>query len=654
MSALAKTNMQTRLINIDNGGTLTDFCVIDGDRVFRSKSVTTPYDLSKCLFEGLRKVSRQIYGREDLQSLLLSADHIRYSTTQGTNALVERKGPRLGLIVDTGMDGGSLDSSHEPTGLLHALVGKRVAVFADVGDKTAAEREAVKCVSDLLAAGANRIVVSLSGEDSKAREVALKRLLLRKFPPHFLGAIPLLFAHELSEDVDDHRRTWTALFNAFLHPAMERFLYSAEQKLREHKTRNPLLIFRNDGKSGRVARTTAIKTYSSGPRGGLEGARALAKHYDFKRLLTIDIGGTTTDIGLVEDGEVRTRRYGLVEDVHTSFPLCDIVSTGVGGSSIISAAGSDITVGPESVGGQPGPACFGLGGEEATITDAFLVLGLLDPEAYFGGELRIDPERARAAVMNRVGNSLGLDEIEAATAMEAAWVTKVADSIHQLVDITPDTTLAAFGGAGPMVVCKVAEELGVQHVVIPGMAAVFSAFGIGFSDIGHSFETTLTSVDEASLAAALEDLTDKARRGMFSEGFELEDCQVEPILRVESGGEEKLYSLEKGRLPEDVPAGLNGGSRVVLSLEVTRPIPHSRLDGGFGNNNGQAVSNSTRRVHCDGDWREVPLYRISEQPPAGVAADGPAVLEEDFFTCRIDPGWQFEINEARDVLLRRA
>src|SRR5581483_7030899 len=196
------------------------------------------------------------------------------------------------------------------------------------------------------------------------------RILLRKFPPHLLGTLPVVYGHELVADEDDSRRTWTAIFNSFLHPAMERFLYSAEHRLQEHKIRKPLLIFRNDGGASRVARTSAIKTYSSGPRGGAEALRALAAHYGFDRVVGMDVGGTTTDITVVANGEIRTEAYGTIEGVRSSLPLCDVTSVGVGGSSIISVVDGSIKVGPDSVGSTPGPACFGFGGTSATITDA--------------------------------------------------------------------------------------------------------------------------------------------------------------------------------------------------------------------------------------------------------------------------------------------
>ncbi len=634
-----------KLINIDNGGTLTDICVIDGARVYRTKTLTTPYDLSKCLFEGLIKASRLIYGEADLAKLLLTTRYIRYSTTLGTNALVERKGPRLGLIVGGGAGVQGLRTDSNASALYDALVGERAQSLDLTLPSAALLEAAVRAVNTVAAQGANRIIVAMSGAARVSTEAALKRELLRVFPPHLLGALPILYSHELSDDGDDARRTWTAIFNAFLHPSMERFLYNAEHKLREFKTRNPLLIFRNDGYSARVAKTVAIKTYSSGPRGGMEGARALAAHYGIKRLLTMDIGGTTTDIGLIENNAVRAHRRGVVQGVATSIPLCDVVSAGVGGSSIISVKQGRISVGPESVGSAPGPACFGLGGREATITDAFLLQKLLDPNSYFGGEMHIDAGRAAAAIAERVAKPLGVSELEAADAMETAWVAKVADNLRQYTSVTADTTLAAFGGAGPFVVCKVAEAAGIGEVIIPGLAAVFSAFGIGFSDIGHEFTAPLAGSDAEHIGAARKDLRRRAERGMAAEGAEIADCRLDESLTVEMGGEDRSIHLNGG-----LPAGLPAGARLSLALTAVKPLMHATLTGRFGGTTHPATSSATRSLRIAGRAAEVPLYRVEEQA-AGAMASGPAVLEEAFFTCRIDAGWQFEINDAGDIRL---
>ena len=634
-----------KLINIDNGGTLTDICVLDGAKVWRTKTLTTPFDLSRCFIDGLGKASKAIYGQEDLVALLASTDHIRYSTTQGTNALVERKGQRIGLLLSGDLDREALRGVGSASELFDALVGSRCACLDLSLDGDALERAAVRAVNTLASSGAHRVVVAHGGADRRVQEARLKKVFLRKFPQHLLGAIPLLYSHEVVQDEDDVRRTWTALFNAFLHPAMERFLYNAEHKLRSAKTRNPLLIFRNDGHSARVAKTIALKTYSSGPRGGMEGSRALARHYGFEHLVSLDIGGTTTDIGEVRNGRVREDRRGRVENIEVSFPLCNVVSVGVGGSSIIACRdGRTLEVGPHSVGSAPGPACFGLGSSEATITDAFVLAGLLDPDTFFGGELRLDVARARAAIARNIAEPLGMSEEAAAQCMEAAWVRKVADGIHAFTEVGEHTTLAAFGGAGPFVVCRVAAAAGISRVLIPGMAAVFSAFGLGFSDIAHDYDAPLERPED--LPACLASLTQRARRGMHAEGFALEDCQVECRLLISAAGRDESLPLA-----DHVPPPKDGERYSVL-LTVRKPIPQPSLHGRFGRTVVAARSTARRCVSIDGKPCELPVYRVEEQS-AGARAAGPAILEEAFFTCRIDDGWQFEFNDAGDVLLVR-
>ena len=598
-----------KLINIDNGGTLTDICVTDGDAVWLTKVLTTPFDLSHCLIEGLKKASTVIYGAEDLETLLLSTDHIRYSTTQGTNAIVERKGPRLGLVHDGGIDPAAL-AAGDP-GLFAALVGERVARIDTTGPE--GRMDAVRAVSDLAARGTNRIVVAFGGPDRQAHEAAVKRAMLRAFPAHLLGAVPILYSHEVDGDDDDTRRTWTALLNAFLHPAMERFLYAAERKLRAARSQRPLLVFRNDGRSARVARTVAIKTYSSGPRGGAEGAQALARHYGFERLVSVDIGGTTTDIGVVEHGSARAHAHGRVGGVETSLPLTDVTSVGVGGSSIVRVEGGAIIVGPESVGSAPGPACFGLGGTSATITDAFFASGLLDPASFFGGKMSIDLDRAANAVAVNVATPLGVAPDAAIAAMETAWVAAVANGVRDCAPTDTGTVLAAFGGAGPFVVCRVGEALDIDRVLIPKLAAIFSAFGIGFSDIG---------VSEAG--DDLDALRLKVRRAMAAEGLDPAAC--EEIETTSADGSTRLDSVYR--------------------------LPHPTLTGSFGGAASAATSGGTRTLLLDGARRSVPLYRTDDLF-AGAGASGPAVLENEFFTCRIDAGWRFDANAAGDLLITR-
>lgn len=638
-----------KLITVDNGGTLTDFCVIDGDRTWRSKSVTTPYDLSKCLFDGLRKVSRQIYGKENLDALLREAACIRYSTTQGTNALVERKGVRLGVLTNDPALAASMTGDDHRTGLFRDLVGERVQCIDPQADETALTTAVVKAVNALGAAGANRIIIAFTGADFAAAELAIYRVILRAYPSHLLGALPALCSSQLSEEPEHPVRVWTALLNAFLHPAMERFLHSAGHRMRETRSQAPLLIFRNDGGAASVAKTVAIRTYSSGPRGGMEGVKALAAHYGWADAVSFDVGGTTTDIGRVQAGVVQARRRGVVEGVDVAFALCDVVSHGVGGGSIIRAQDSRIAVGPQSVGGAPGPACFGFGGTEATITDAYLLMGLLDPATYFGGELALDAERARTAITDKVATPLKLTLEAALIAMERAWVRKVAEAILAFGEVTPDTTLVAFGGGGGFAATEIADALGLRQVVIPGLAAVFSAYGIGFSDISQHYEQVLTRLDEQGLAEQRARALERAEHDMFAEGAALADCRIEARLEVQRGAQITTHALDASGA---LPVALQAGDVARLQLSVIKPMARPTLAPLQGATPHAATVAGQRSVLFEGGAQALPVIRLDAQQP-GAQAVGPLVLEEDFLTSKVGPGWRFELTASRDILLTR-
>lgn len=638
------------LINIDNGGTLTDICVIDGTQVYHTKTVTTPYDLSQCFVEGLKKASKVIYGEERLTHLLKETDYIRYSTTQGTNALVERKGPRIGVVLaDDGGDGELADGSGRAE-LVRALIGDRIARIDQSLEGDAYEQEVVRVVNSLAASGAARLVIALDGPNSAREEKRFRRVLLTKFHRHRLGAVPALFTHEVSDDPVFGRRLWTAVFNSFLHPSMERFLFNAGHLLRSYRFMTPLLIFRNDGDSARVAKTIAIKTYSSGPQGGAEGTRAFAEHYGLERILSMDIGGTTTDVGLVEGGQIRTKRRGEIEGVPVSFPLSDIVSYGVGGSSIIRVAEGAIRVGPESVGGAPGPACFGQGGKEVTMTDALVVMGVLDPDSYFGGGLRLDAERAAAVVDAGICAPLGLPRDKALLAVEAAWVEAVADGLKNYTDLSKPLTLLAFGGAGTMAISAIADRAGISRVAIPKHAAVFSAFGIGFSDIAHHYETTLSSNTAEAMGEARIDMQVRARRDMFAEGFALDQCEQHFSLRAVRNGTERDVAFD-ATLP--LPPDCAPGDEISVGLRVVKSIAHARFVADrVASGQSAATRNGSRRVLTQQGWQEIPLYLIADQP-AGAGGMGPAILEDPYFTCRILAGWRFEISECGDIFLNK-
>jgi N-methylhydantoinase A/oxoprolinase/acetone carboxylase beta subunit len=637
------------LVSIDNGGTLTDVCALkrDGDQqgeLFFGKTLTTPHDLSQCFMDALKVLSERIYGEADLQRLASEIEYIRYSTTQGTNALVQRKGPRLGVIAGSQADIDALNSGEDEADLFAAVVGDRTSIIDMSGDDESVRRRVAETVNDLTARGANRVIVSFSGDNAKAEEDRFRKLIYREFPRHLLGAVPLIFGTEMSTTDDRVKRTWAAMLNSFLHPAMEHFLYNAEDQLRALRTRNPLLIFRNDGGSTRVARTVALNTYSSGPRGGVEGALTLLGHYGIKHAVSMDIGGTTTDIAVFSDNGVREQEFGLVEGIPVPFRLADMHSVGAGGSTMMSAADGKVKVGPESAGAAPGPACFGRGGTSPTFTDVLLLSGFIDPASYFGGQLALDAERARKAVMDKVAEPLGLSLEDALTAISDAYHDKIAEAMRPEVEAHPDMVLLAFGGAGPISGCGVADRLGLKRVLVPRLSAVFSAFGIGFSDIADSFVEVLNGTDAAAIQTAADELLKQARRGMKAEGFDLDNCELSAALVTGEGEDRQSTPIDIQNINGAQPAT---GTRLILT--VTRPIAHFSLKQGEPDGTQPATADGARA----GIFGEMPLYKVDNFKP-GDTGDGPAIVEDELFTCAVPEGWSFSVTANGDIDLRKA
>ncbi|MER1985329.1 MAG: hydantoinase/oxoprolinase family protein [Solibacillus sp.] len=636
------------LMTIDNGGTFTDACVIAHDRIVSRKALTTPHDLTKCFVDVIKEVSKELYGKEDMRKLLTEIEYLRYSTTAGTNAIVQKRGPRLGLLLRAGADPFMLQDNAEQKEMFDILVGDRVSFLETNEDDRELDAKVVEAVNQLLALGANRIVLSLNNPNLVEDEKKIKQILLRKYPRHLLGAVPILISHELTDDTDDARRTWGALINSFLHTGMERFLFNAENVLREHRMKNPMLIFQNDGNSARIAKTTAIKSYGSGPRGGMEGTKALAKHYNIEHMLTLDVGGTTSDIGLVKNGEITEEKYGRVESIPTSFSQSDLTSIGAGGSSIMKVVDGQIQVGPESVGAAPGPACFARGGVEATITDAYLLMGILDSNSYFGGSMKLDEARAKSAIEEKIAKPLDVSLEEALVLMEKAYEQKIADGLKDYQQQVDDVTLLAFGGAGPMSACGIAEAATIQKIVIPRLAAVFSAFGISFSDIAHEYQVNLTDATTDMVKEKAEQLLLRAKRDMFAEGFDLSQCQIRTSVQLTRGGQEETILLDNsGHI------NLEESENVSVHLKVVKEIEHVALEKATALKAISPNAIGTKTIlDRNKQWADVPVYHFEQMTP-GTQGVGPAIIQDEYFTCRVLDGWAYEVNDNQDIFLTK-
>lgn len=631
------------LVNIDNGGTFTDVCVRNGRKTIHAKSPTTPHDLTQCFVNGLKRASAELYGEEDLDRFLQETEYLRYSTTAGTNAVVERKGTPVGLIVEMGEE----TSVYGARTGMDAALWRALVVGEPIGLTVAADgrvdaRELTEIVNRLLEAGAKRLAVALRSE---AAEAAVKELLLEKYPRHLLGAVPFLISHELVKDADHARRTATALLNSYLHPGMEHFLYGAEGACKTSRMPRPLLIFRNDGNSARVAKTTAIKTWGSGPRGGIEGLLAYARLYDEAVLVGMDIGGTTLDVAVASAGGIRLAPHGQVESARISFPLPEMRSYGLGGSSIIRVAGSDVVIGPESVGAAPGPACFGRGGTEATLTDALLLAGVIDAQRYLGGELVLDATRAEAAITRAIATPLGLT-LDAAVAVaikafEAKAGAHIRAAIEQAGHAPDEATLLAFGGGGPMIVTGIAEAAGLGRVIVPHMSAVFSAFGIGFSDLAHEYQAPLTAAADVPRIKA--DMLRRARLDMTGEGVSADECAYTFSIVTETAGALVSTPLDAGASPAAA-----AGARLALTAAYRLPV--FALRGGDGATSGAAAAAGETAIQLGGGTRTVPVYRHEDLQPGQTAA-GPSLVRGGYLTCLLRPDWSLRVTPNHDLLI---
>lgn len=634
------------LINIDNGGTFTDVCVADSTRIFHAKSTTTPHDLTQCFVDALRKVSCDVYGGEDLGQLIRDTDYLRYSTTSGTNAIVERKGSAVALLVEAGEEDTVYGAAAGANGSLWKSMVPTRAVGIHVGaDGSVADDEVTGIVNQMLADGAQRLAIVLR---SATAEQQVKDILLERFPRHLLGAIPFLVSYEVVNDPDHARRAGTAVINSYLHPGMEHFLYGAENVCKLQRMRRPLLIFRNDGNSSRVAKTTAVKTWGSGPRGGLEGTLAYARLYGAPMMLGMDIGGTTTDVSVALDGQAALRAYGDVDNVPMSFPMPALHSFGLGGSSVIRVASGRIAIGPESVGSAPGPACFGRGGTNATLTDALLLAGVLDSTGYLGGTLTLDVARAEAAIDANVGKPLGLALSAAVNATVAAFEQQTGVHLKQaLADAgrsATDATLLAFGGGGPMIACGIAEAAGIRRVIVPRLAAVFSAYGIGFSNVAHEYQAPISKTTDLDALSA--ELLIRARRDMYGEGFDPNECTYETSLWEAKDGVAVERPLKNGKWTFD--PGANDPRltmRAIFTLPTFKLVPDTQLPVR------RPLAGKKAEVRLgDGKTQTVDILADASLTP-GDQFTGPALVRGDYLTCLVKRGWTARITSNGDYLL---
>jgi N-methylhydantoinase A len=480
-------------IAIDTGGTFTDCVWVERGRVRMLKVFSTPADPSEAIAEALRKI-----GAPD--SLI-----ILHGTTVGTNTLLQRKGARVALVTTAGFED-AIEIGRQARPKLYDFLFDRVEPLVPSELRFGVEERTASDGKILLAASRKELAGLLTKlREAQPESIAISLLFTFANPQNESAvaqacrslALPISVSHEILPEFREYERTSTVMMNAYLQPVVQKYLENLAR--RAHSSRGKSSIFVMQSSGGITALSSAarepMRTVLSGPAGGVVGAVAMARRSGFDRVISFDMGGTSTDVALV-DQEIRTGSQAEIAGLPVGVPMLDIHTVGAGGGSIarFDAAGA-LRVGPESAGADPGPICYGRG-TQPTVTDANLLLGRLQPNAFLGGEFTLDLGRTRRMIsdwLKKQSCSLTLLEF-------AAGVVRVVNanmekalrvvSIERGYD-PRDFTLVAFGGAGGLHACELAEALGIPRVIVPALPGALSAFGILVSDVVKDYSRTV-------------------------------------------------------------------------------------------------------------------------------------------------------------------
>jgi N-methylhydantoinase A len=640
---------QERLtIDLDTGGTFTDGFVSGASGSIRSKVDTTPHDLTEGILACLDDAASQL--GLDRAQLLRRVEVVRLSTTVGTNTLINRSGAKVGLLLDAALRQAIAARLPERLPIAKTLI---EAVPAASGAD--AEAATVAALRRLLERGARIVVVALcAGPDLASREASVRSFIAAEYPRHYLGAVPILPSHEVTLTPDPFVRVCTAVLDAYLHPVMSRFLYRVEDELRKSGYARPLLVAQSNGGTSRVAKTTAIRTWGSGPAGGVAGAAALARHLGLEGVVSVDVGGTSSDLAVLRGANWSYAVQPTIDGVPASLPVLELESIGIGGGSIASVTASELTVGPRSAGSQPGPAAFGLGGQDATVTDAACVLGLFDPANFLGGRKRLDAQAARRAIEEKVAAPLGVSVEEAARrvlALAARVVGReIAGSLATRGLSGAATWLFATGGAGGLLASAMADEAGLAGAMAFPLNPVFSAFGLSRLDLLHAYEAV---ADDGDLSGAIAGLSERALRDMRGEGIDPSTVS----LRVEAemsgaNGAVEAVDLGDAAAPRPLAERLRAhrGKARLLRLKAVAPGRRGVFETRRG---GKPEPHASRAVAWQGEPENTPLYDWDSLGSGAVIA-GPAIVESSHTTVPIAPGIAARVGDLGELVLTRA
>jgi N-methylhydantoinase A len=652
------------LLGVDVGGTFTDAALLDGDRLHTAKVPSTPEDQS----HGVIAAVGEVLARAGAETADVAG--FTHGMTVGTNALLEERGARTALVATRGF-ADLLDIGRQNRPSLYHPCRARPRALVDPGDRfEAAERIGAEGVLEELA---DAEIERLAGE-IRARQiesVAVCLLFSFRDPSHerriaaalrdALPGVHVSASHEVLPAFREYERFSTTVIDAYLSPLLGRYLTALASACRERGLPEPE-VMRSSGGTAEAAEAARSGAWSvlSGPAGGAVGAATLAEAAGSPDAIGFDMGGTSCDVCVVDAGEVRRTDSREIDGRPVQLPMVDVHTVGAGGGSIAwRDAGGALRVGPRSAGAEPGPACYGRGGTEPTVTDANLLLGYLSPDSVLAGGVTLDREAARRSVAKLAGD-LGLGEIETAEGIIRVANQEMVRALRVVTverGVDPrDYALLPFGGAGPMHAAALAAELEITRIVCPRASGVLSALGlIAAGRRRDTARTLLLSADRITadrVASEVQALSEPLLHGM-------EDAEVEVVYELRYRGQ--AFELPvPGPARPDPPSLAEDFARehearygyrdpegelelVTIRVAAFEPGAQPRPRAASGGN----LAEEEREARFDGEWVRTKVLR--GEPEAGFATHGPCVFELPEATLVLPAGWRARVDDSGTV-----
>jgi N-methylhydantoinase A len=686
------------IIGVDTGGTFTDVVVLgNAGEVWTAKASTTPDDFSRGVMDAVAEAARAV--GVDRSELLGRTTLFKHGSTVATNALITRNGCKVGLITTRGFE--DTTEIMRAIGRVDGLSGDEIKhVTWITKPEPFVPRERVVGVRERMDYQGNEIVplnradvmeaIRRLIQDDKIEAIAVSLLHAWANPRHeeeirALSAeadprrkVYWSFGSSLSQVAGEYARANTAILNSYLGPTVERYLKGLESKLKSGGLNGPLLIMQGNGGVAHREHVSAIANLQSGPAGGMIASAYVAGVLKHENVITTDMGGTSFDVGLITDGYWRYAQEPIVERFRMLQPIIDIESIGAGGGTIakVEAETGRLLVGPRSAGASPGPVCYDAGGEQVTVTDADVALGIIDPDYFLGGKKSLNKEKALRVIEEKIARPLKLKVHEAAAGIYDIVNAKMSDLIRRQVVRTgylpEEFVIYAFGGAGPVHASGFAAELGIKKIYIFATSPVFSAFGAAAADVIRTRVLSCQYVlpaDPATINQRLDTVEEELSAAMTGEGFKPNQVEFRRYFtmryRRQSAGVELPASWDRfntKRITEIQIAfekkykelyGIGAGYtkagieiseiRVDAVGKVAKPrLSAKRKTGG----NPRAALKGKRRVFFARPQRkfiDTPVYDY-ERLGVGAAVKGPAIIELPFTTTLVPPDHKITVD----------